>query len=643
MADDEWGNLFAQAADLPSTSSALVDDAPVKRSKKINDKGRKSNKRRRDQTDASNNRKPYIQMVEGRVRSVHPATPWPHWFSIGEGFFPDSSSGQKCEGWKNSAADGSKEQSMKCQNCGGPAFLHLLQVPDNVDDVHRLFQMIRNLRCVAVVLAERYEPTQLLSRDMVKRIREMLDGQSSTLDLLRTSALRLLPPEEVEILSPKLRHVVDIAHTLQDSIEYPDRQSEYRKGDGIKDKKSRKGVSSNDGKVHSDLSHWDSVIRLIKACDAVYYRLYYLQLTKTIPNCQFDEKECYFPHPLEYFQLRGLTLNTTALMAEADLEGKDSSMKHPLEQIHHLRQLETKALFETSGWMSSAKSATLISLNQTTHDGDPELKHQTPAPQVQMEWRDGCRDLLCNLYAYATISSSVLNQMMLFLEGNKALVGGGIVEIGAGTGYIAQLLQGRGVSVEPWDIQPPNTESRVINEYHGQTPTFVTVKKCSRLPNESFGNKALMLCYPPPGSSMAFDALTEYTRNGGNCLIHIGEFKGLTGDTRFEALLAKTMTCYFREPCLTWGTDASHVTFWIKNGVPVTGTNCEGSKLLLPCSNCRIREATKCCRLERNLVYCSRKCFDEDTRRVDESFNLFCVPLQRRDVQFDDDKHFMTL
>jgi len=404
---------------------------------------------------------------------------------------------------------------------------------------------------------------------------------------------------------------------------------------------------------HGICRHWESAIRLITACDTVYYRMYYLQLTKAIPTCRYKEKRCFFPNPLEYFQLFGLTiLNSDTIVKEGDRHNNDPSKNHPLEQIHRLRQLETTNLFVNSGWMSSldARSATLMSLTHPPRGqhaaSDPEeSKYQTPAPKGQMEWRDGCRDLVCHLYAYATISTCVLDRIASFWTKNQAHVGGGgIVEIGAGTGYLAKLLQDKGVSVEPWDLQPPSSECVAINEYHGQTPTFVTVGKGSRLPNTSWRNKALMLCYPPPGSTMAYDTLKEYLRNGGSCLLHIGEFKGLTGDSEFEAFLTKNMSCYFREPCLTWGTDASHVTIWMKDDVAVNGSEGgEASKLLLPCSRCQLQEAIKFCRVERNLVYCSPTCFKEDTHRIDESFRRHCIPLRSTDLQYTNDRHFMKL
>jgi hypothetical protein len=53
-----------------------------------------------------------------------------------------------------------------------------------------------------------------------------------------------------------------------------------------------------------------------------------------------------------------------------------------------------------------------------------------------MEWRDSCRDLMCNLYAYATVGPNVVEQVSMFLKEQNL----NVVEIGAWTGYLSKLL-----------------------------------------------------------------------------------------------------------------------------------------------------------------------------------------------------------
>ena len=659
-----WNVLFAQAADVGSTTTAREkeddEQAPspsapqsqVMVVDKTTTGSRKGKKRRRVLLPNHDNVPEYIQMVENRIRSVPPGTAGPpHGWILGGSFLSDSSSSgtKSCGGWKTPVTD-----STKCLNCGKLALYHHLEVPSSSiddDDGYRLFQWIRNLRCAAGISV--VAAATSLSPPRTNDLRDELDGQSSALHRSMPSILQRLTRDEADILSPKIQAVVDLARLLRQSLFSSDGSRDRRRANQLASSTNHPGICR----------HWEPAIRLITACDTVYYRMYYLQLTQAIPPCRYNERPCFFPNPLEYFQLVGLTFlhSNTIIKKEGELlsdtdDPSTTRRKHPLEQIHRLRQLETMTLFGNSGWLSSphATSATLMSLNHRPRDDDPESHYQTPAAEVQMEWRDGCRDFLCNLYSFATVSTCVLDRIASFCTTttmNQAhVVGGGIVEIGAGTGYLAKLLQDKGLAVEPWDLQPPSSSSpegaaATINEYHGQTPTFVTVGKRSRLPHTSCRNKALMLCYPPPGSSMASDTLKEYLRHGGSCLIHIGEFKGLTGDSVFEALLTKNMSCYVREPCLTWGTDASHVTIWMKDDVAVhgSGSRPEGSKVLLPCSRCQRQEAIKVCRVERNLVYCSPTCFEEDTLRIEESFKRHCIPLRSTDLQYTNDRHFSKL
>ena len=80
-----------------------------------------------------------------------------------------------------------------------------------------------------------------------------------------------------------------------------------------------------------------------------------------------------------------------------------------LSYLHRNRTVETTRLF--SKWMKSnrAKDEMLTELNKPINDHGLS-RHETPAPAILSEWRDSCRDMLCNLYAYATLSSGTANE-----------------------------------------------------------------------------------------------------------------------------------------------------------------------------------------------------------------------------------------
>ena len=124
-------------------------------------------------------------------------------------------------------------------------------------------------------------------------------------------------------------------------------------------------------------------------------------------------------------------------------------------------------------------------------------------------------------FAWAIPNDEALNAI-------KAL-GMPIVEIGAGSGYWAKLLQDMGVGIVPIDSEP------IPNSYVTKRYTDIIQGSVELL--EQYPNHALMLCWPPYDKPMAADALKAYL---GKTVIYIGEgYGGCTGDDEFHHLLDK--------------------------------------------------------------------------------------------------------
>lgn len=731
MADDAWGDLFAKAGDVGSSSNihhdpVMAASTSTSRSGRPNsqdDNGRgklsnesssdgrkqqnKKRKRKRNQkpsgessssSSSSSNMALFDEMLKSRMM-IRPtshnnsdtdnSSAWPPWLHL-TGPILQTRDDKKCHAWKavedsESSSSSSSNFPSICLNCGTSALNHRAAVSE--DETIRSwpflsFVELRNLRCVGSSMARKYQSTRVSSSFIecvlqqgsdtslvsIGSIIKSVSRGSNEMSSMKPLIWRELPEDEARILESKLNDVIRYCTVLANSMPVVQSSKKWKK-------KERPESSSST----VSQSHWEPAVRLIIACDALYYRLYYLQLIRLLPATQSSSgAQCFLPHPSEYFGWPCLTLDDSTLLGSqfrshvasltsADDDSKDGKKPplsganswlneftalsekessrenaHPLVDIHRLRQIETMALFQESGWMESPKTEekTLKSLEKFT---DKDSMHETPAPDVLMQWRDGCRDFLCNLYAYATLSSVVVGDVSSFLLDANL----GVVEIGAGTGYIAKLLQDRGVTVDAWDVHPTSdddstSQSSTMNEYHGNTPSFLTVKKCSKLPKVDCTTKALLLCYPPPGSSMAHDTLQMYLQNGGKYLIHIGEFKGLTGDGRFESLLVREMTCHSRRPCLTWGTDASHVTIWAKDG-SMSSPAIESPKLLLPCSLCYCQEGKRRCRLLRGLVYCSKSCFEDDATVRAKKIGMQWIPLQSDALSFTNPQHFLVL
>jgi hypothetical protein len=109
-----------------------------------------------------------------------------------------------------------------------------------------------------------------------------------------------------------------------------------------------------------------------------------------------------------------------------------------------------------------------------------------------------------------------------------------IVELGAGTGYWAFLLRGRGVDCLAYDLAPPDVSPNP-NRFRPLTWTAVECGDVDAL--AAHGDRALFLCWPAYHDPFAARALAAYT---GTTLLYIGEpAGGHTADGAFFAQLAR--------------------------------------------------------------------------------------------------------
>jgi hypothetical protein len=404
------------------------------------------------------------------------------------------------------------------------------------------------------------------------------------------------------------------------------------------------------------LHDFDGAIRILIECDKTYHELYYARLT--------NEIAADIPHPVSYFGMvvsyhtpdssskRVAESLYTKSIAEhwGDLEfsSSTSTTKHPLLLLHQYRLLESLELFSHC---KTTPSAVLESLTKPLDDD-----HEVPAPDIMREWRDSCRDFLCHLYAYATVTTKALDRVVQCMQDYSLE---SIIELGAGTGYIAKLLQDRGIVVEPYDAEP-TASPNACNEYHGNVPPYTNIERGNEktILFENKGNSlsgtALLLCYPPPNSKFASRSLKHFLKRHGQVCIFIGEFQGLTGTKEFEQCLLSEFNCVDRIPSLCWGTDASTTTIWVNRqtssaavrDLPLLepGNNTPyDQRLLLPCSLCGAKEAKKRCRLLRYLNYCSVSCFQQHESERAEHLSFASIDLGDFKLNFFDSNYFLEL
>ena len=458
---------------------------------------------------------------------------------------------------------------------------------------------------------------------------------------------------------------------------------------------------------------FERLIQLVIECDKEYYRQYYLQLTsngqgsntrqtksqrrrrrrhqrknkKHTDHNDQREKMDVLPHPTTYFGSPFFAKAVPVHKVEQEedrysLWTEQSGLRgfdDPLSALHKIKSRETKRFLSAWSQRESSRQEMLVALQRpvplpaSTNEKKNSKKkdayetllacHETPAPRLLSEWNDACRDMLCHLYGYASIPPGTPKRIRRWLSDLGLLSSGmgGIYEVGAGTGYLAAVLREAGIRVHATDAAPPTTDN---NEYHGNVPAFIDDlerysagstgtydhEQQKQQQQQHLDNKALLLCYPPPGTSMAKDALQAHLSNRGTCLIHIGEFKGLTGSESFEHLLTDRMVCLDRIPCLSWGTDASTVSLWTTKTTNLSSASSSSSvfkgspsTLLLPCSQCRTKEATRRCRVIRSLVYCSQDCFRKDHGTIGRHLDAGCIPLRVSDLDFHNKQHFYIL
>lgn len=92
---------------------------------------------------------------------------------------------------------------------------------------------------------------------------------------------------------------------------------------------------------------------------------------------------------------------------------------------------------------------------------------------------------------------------------------GSIVEVGAGNGYWAYLLEQVGTDVACYDSDPPGAHEECWHEVHRGAPEV--------LQGGAFDDRTLMVCWPPFYEALAADALDGY---GGDTVIYVGEGPG---------------------------------------------------------------------------------------------------------------------
>ncbi|GEM_PF-380657 len=136
------------------------------------------------------------------------------------------------------------------------------------------------------------------------------------------------------------------------------------------------------------------------------------------------------------------------------------------------------------------------------------------------------RQQLCQRYAWAIPNDKALST----LAANQPLV-----EVGAGTGYWAHLLEQRGVKIVAYDIQPVPSQGNTYHQTAGKS--WADVRQGDETVVREYPASTLFLSWPPDTNQCAFNALRLFR---GDRLIYVGEGPGgCTASREFHDLVAR--------------------------------------------------------------------------------------------------------
>jgi len=107
-----------------------------------------------------------------------------------------------------------------------------------------------------------------------------------------------------------------------------------------------------------------------------------------------------------------------------------------------------------------------------------------------------------------------------------------LIELGAGLGLWAKLLQDNGVDMVAYDINPIACSA---NKYFTASQTYCHVDQGDETVLKQHPERTLFLCWPDENSDFAYNALRHCQ---GNYLVYIGEARnGCTADSKFFDLI----------------------------------------------------------------------------------------------------------
>ena len=391
-----------------------------------------------------------------------------------------------------------------------------------------------------------------------------------------------------------------------------------------------------------------AAVKIVVALDDAMYAMAYHHR-----SCGWTSAGSWWPNPAAYLaavtasHARAANVSTVAAAVRSNVREEWEW----LDAIRRSRTAEATALLTATGAVTTAdvlaagRRAARESARETASEAKRGTRGQRrgdspggqrrgdspdgtppppPCPKLVQLWRDGARVWPCRLFAFAAPTRRALRALR---DASSSWV-----EVGAGLGYWALAMENSfGIDVVALD-KTPNTagssgdspgggdgDEGAMNEYHGRAASFVRVREGGPRDLRRHKNRALFLCYPPPGDDMAARSIREH---GGDVVAVVGEWDGNTGDALLARELRESWILARRVSLPQWGDTAHELTIWRRktraSGRAGAGAETRASAFAA-CRTCGIgdheRELRRCvyCRV---VCFCSEKCSsDVDAER----------------------------
>lgn len=350
-----------------------------------------------------------------------------------------------------------------------------------------------------------------------------------------------------------------------------------------------------------------------KLCD---FRLKIAKLDECYHWLRYSLEHVDFPPPYIYFS--SLVFDCNSFLDK--LPWTAQSNDNCLLRLFYSRWLETSLLFPSSQ-IDSLLDFRVCGMGTSLLE-QPTLKNKDPKLPTELSiWTAACRDFACRMYSFAVPTYEAVQAISEWSP---------IIEIGAGTGYWANLIKVAGADVIALDTHPPNLK---FNLYHGRYTPHTDILKGSHSNLQNYPNHTLFLCYPPPDNTMALDALSSYT---GETVIHVGEWFGDTGTLKFQQLLEKEFTLIQKILLPNWSSTSYDLTIWKRSS-----SKCRHP--YLSCSVCQAESNLRRCRITCSQVFCTETCKESGYLKHQHALNLKHVHIDSKQLDWSDDEHFREL